>query len=144
MDIGPIAKALWAARSSGVIVPRVNVTFLSGSPAINRCHANVARWVQQNPVDKAVTGWLVFDLELAGWLTGQEPHFDFLAHSVVEKPDGTLADITPVYDPAARTYPFIRHPGTNDEFHELVDTYNCSRIKLLTHRNPMQAAYFES
>ena len=43
----------------------------------------------------------------------------FVAHSVVESPDGTLVDITPSF--ASQRYPFIRHPGSEKDFIDLVE-----------------------
>ena len=49
----------------------------------------------------------------------------FLAHSVVEKPDGSVVEITAQ---GFRPYPIIRHQGAADDFDRLID--ECSLVRL--------------
>jgi hypothetical protein len=137
-----LVPTLWRDRQVAKIVPRQQAALAVGQLLMNNCHMNAAGWVRAHPSHKAVRGWLIFDLELGGQILGYEPHFDFLAHTVIEDEKGALFDITPVYDPLAGTYPFLPHPGPQAEFDEMVDTYNLVRIKLYTQRSPMRAAWF--
>jgi len=79
----------------------------------------VDRFVLENGGYKAVRGWLAFDYE-QGPLIGLPSFWRFSAHSVVERVDGRLFDITP--NRASQRYPFIRHPGPEGEFEALIDS----------------------
>jgi len=139
-----LAERLWKARSSAAIVPRRKVMIPGHELALNQCHANVTAWVNSYPSHKALRGWLVFDLEVASLFTGEPPHFDLLAHSIVANEAGEMFDITPVYDDGAGTYPFLPHPGELDEFERFVGGCNLARIRLRTREDPMQVACFET
>lgn len=75
-----ILARLVPARS----VPFKPVAPRGWSPQPSACHANVDRWVAENPGHAAVRGWIVWH---SAALT---------AHSVVRGPDGILFDITPM------------------------------------------------
>jgi hypothetical protein len=109
-EIGRLGTRLYARRQNGVVIPYVEKHGAEWAPEQNWCHANVSRWVAENPGCKAVHGWLVFDLFL--WAR-------FSAHSVAEEPDGTLIDITPSH--ASRRYPFLPHEGDANAFVRLID-----------------------
>jgi len=68
-------------------------------PKPAQCHHNAAAYVDRRSGCRVVRGWLV-----SGGV--------FDAHSVVELPDGRLADPTPL----AIRPPFLRHPGPDSEF----------------------------
>jgi hypothetical protein len=66
------------------------------------------------PSHKAVPGYIVFrPLPLL------RPHWEVVAHAVVEIEDSTLVDITP--SGASRMYPFIRHVGAVEDFQLFAD-----------------------
>lgn len=68
-------------------------------PRPSKCHENAAAYSEHHPGCRVVQGWLV-----SGGV--------FDAHSVVELPDGCLADPTPL----TIRPPFMRHPGPDTEF----------------------------
>ena len=68
-------------------------------PRPSKCHENAAAYAAHHPGCRVVRGWLV-----SGGV--------FDAHSVVELPDGRLADPTPL----SIRPPFLRHPGSDTEF----------------------------
>ena len=73
-----------------------------------------------------IPGWLVFDFSTSFGLV------DLLSHSVVERPDGIVMDITP--PPAAAPgdlYPFLRHEGKLSVYNELIRNSNVTRLRLL-------------
>ena len=98
--LGKLSEAIKQAA----IVPFRDVRFQDGTaPSPNKCHENVGAWIQQNPQDRPVNGWLVSGLIIH-------------RHSVVEGHDGQLFDITPL---DCRVRFFVRHPGTDDKFWSL-------------------------
>ena len=66
------------------------------------CHENAKRWIDAHPDHSIVRGWIIVT--------------DFLldAHSVIADDQGALIDVTPRV--SQQRLPFIRHPGTEDEF----------------------------
>lgn len=68
-------------------------------PQPSKCHENAAAYVERHPECRVIRGWLV-----SGGV--------FDAHSVIELGDGCLADPTPL----SIRPPFLRHPGSDDEF----------------------------
>jgi len=66
----------------------------SWQPAPKECHTNVDTWCELRPEFKPVRGWFYFNETRS-----------FLFHSVVRKPNGDLADITP--SNVSSCYPFI-------------------------------------
>lgn len=60
-------------------------------------------------------GWAVFDFSSNP--TFRVGFVRFAAHSVIEAADGALWDITERY--TSQRHPFIRHPGTDDDFNYL-------------------------
>jgi hypothetical protein len=131
-----LAKRLFDLRPTGIFVPFREVGFRdkSGvrapddwSPKPHACYANVDTWVRMCPDYRAIRGWVAFDQTML-----RPPKFHFAAHSVLQFPDGTLFDITP--SGVSIPYPFIRHPGTNEEFDALrqhhqimfIDHYLCN------------------
>lgn len=59
-------------------------------------------------------------MDFHGWArVGLRPYDQFIAHSVVSDPLGQLIDITPLAG-SASDYPFIRHPGTDQDFGRLM------------------------
>jgi hypothetical protein len=117
-----LAKQLYELRDTARIVPFVSVGIGDGSapddwkPVPRFCHANVDTWVWRCPEYQAVRGWVIFDFRNGPPVT--RSHFQFVSHSVIAAPDGRLLDITPAQ--ISQPYPFIRHPGTNDDFDRLV------------------------
>jgi hypothetical protein len=49
---------------------------------------------------------------------GWWPFCDFIAHSVVEAPDGRLIDL--ILGQASQHYPFLRHDGPEGQFEAIV------------------------
>jgi hypothetical protein len=102
----------------------------------------VDRWVAENSYLKSVRGWLVFDFRPVIYrLVVPRPKLDFLAHSLIEKPDGELIDITPAWRETADTYPFIRHTGRNAEFEEIIAQYNLARLSVYFDTDPKQVTF---
>ncbi len=122
-----LAKLLYDLRDTGCIIPFVPVGIGDGSapgdwkPAPKFCHANVETWVMRSPEYAIVRGWVAFDQSNIPPGFPLRPFFRFAAHSVISKPDGSLFDITPA--DISQPYPFIRHPGTIEEFDQLRNRY---------------------
>lgn len=78
-------------------------------PKVRECHSNVDRWVEANPGDTAVRGWVTYkDFGVVIVLT---------AHSVVRGADEQLFDITPLENEYYRkTMRFIPHLGDEQVF----------------------------
>lgn len=109
-DLLELGKLLYGLRDDAVVVPFVEQSLAGLILLEHECHGNADNWVLRNPGSKAVRGWIYFNaLGL------------FTAHSVVEVENGMLIDITP--SKTSQRYPFIRHPGSEDEFNELVEKY---------------------
>jgi hypothetical protein len=78
--------------------------------------SDVDAWVEANPGSKSIRGWLIQG--------GCDPIFLIAAHSIVQRPDGSLIDITPtdrfagdeLVDPPRQ---FVRHPGDEQSFWEI-------------------------
>jgi len=106
MDEQELKTRLYRQRRDASIVTQVSSP-TGEDPPPARCHDNVNEYVARHPTCKAVHGWLIGN------------HVSFLyfnAHSVVETEDGSLIDITPSEPPC----PFLRHPGTNEEFAAII------------------------
>lgn len=78
-------------------------------PKIAACHENVDHWVKHHSGYTAVRGWLMY-ANFGGDLAG------YTAHSVVCGPDGSLFDITPLYNNNAPRGRFIVHVGDEATF----------------------------
>lgn len=107
---------LYGRLGEAVRLRRVQVSIGNWSPQPHYCHDNVKAWVEHNPQNRHVYGFVFFDLRPIGYV-------EFAAHSAVELEDGMLVDITP--HNASQDYPFLRHTGTFDEFATIAE-----RIKL--------------
>jgi hypothetical protein len=116
-----LASRLYQLRDTGQIIPFFRVGIgdpsdpNSWKPAPKHCHANVDTWVWRSPEYSAVRGWVIFDQSRNPLIP--RPRFHFAAHSVIAAPNGVLMDITPA--DLSQPYPFIRHPGTTEEFDQL-------------------------
>lgn len=127
--VGRISQGWHEAK----IVPQKPVTIGSWEPKRNACHQNVSKWLERNPTHRALRGWLVMDLRLAGAVLGAGPYVDLLAHSVVVDEQGHPFDITPLWAPPGEKpnlYPFALHPGTEDEYTGMIGGYNIARFRL--------------
>ncbi len=111
-----LAADLYQRRKEGIVVPLVENDG-PFQPEHHQCHKNADLWVLNNPGHRAVRGWLVFDFNYTS--CGLIPFVQLQAHWVVESPDGTLLDITPSL--ASQRYPFVRHPGSEEGFVDLVE-----------------------
>jgi hypothetical protein len=115
-----IARSLDARLSTAEPAPFRKVSIGDGTahddwkPSPQICYDNVDIWVRRSPEYKAIRGWAIFDLT-------DNPfcplHIQFVGHSVVEMPDGSLIDITP--SGVSKQPLFLRHDGTFEEFEEL-------------------------
>lgn len=119
-----LARRLYERRGKAIVVPYVERSIENWKPEPQWCHWNVDLWVAGEAGSKAVRGWLLFDYVASSG--GLLRFVVFQAHSVVEE-NGTLVDITP--SAASRRYPFIRHPGSEDDFQELVADVGAARIE---------------
>jgi hypothetical protein len=93
-------------------------------PKVAECHQNVTAWVERNPKHAAVRGWVTWYPVLNG--------VRLTHHSVVQAPDGSLFDITPLRDESYRPgMRFIRHVGDEQTFWQMkaamnaFDCYDC-------------------
>ena len=119
-----LAADLYRRRGESVIAPYVQRSIESWKPEPKQCHRNVDIWVAGAPGSRAVRGWMLFDVAEAS--LGLLNYVLFEAHSVVEE-NGPLVDIAP--SSASRRYPFIRHPGDDQDFKKLVEHVGISTIQ---------------
>jgi hypothetical protein len=116
-----LANLLYDLRDTARIIPLAEVEIGDGSalgdwkPFPRFSHDNVNVWIRRCPEYKAVRGWAVFDFSSNP--TFRVKFVRFAAHSVIEAADGALWDITERY--TSQPHPFIRHPGTNEDFNYL-------------------------
>ena len=81
--------------------------FVNGEvPKFGECHANVDRWIAENPEHKAIRGWVIDG--------GMGEYVNFVAHSAVRIPSGELIDIT-----WRKPLILIGHRGSAGLFHLL-------------------------
>jgi len=118
-DLQDRLKALICAA---VQVKNIGDQISGWEPIMGRCHQNVDRWVSKHPDDRATRGWIrTAYMALPGFIR-------LMSHSVVETPAGTLLDVTlPVRE---CHHQFIRHPGSDAEFLELVADNGCPWIDI--------------
>ena len=102
-------------RADVVTVPFAEVSIGNWKPEIAKCHANVDRWVADNPGCQAVRGWISY---ISFGPAGEQ----LTAHSVVQKPDGNLIDITPVEPGQPRGGVFVEHQGDPAEFFDMIQS----------------------
>jgi hypothetical protein len=114
-----LVRRLHHRRREAKVVQFEDVIIGDWKPVAQWCHENVRRWVEANADCKPVRGWLYFRFSWDGCP-------QFLAHSVVERTDGSLMDITP--SQASMRYPFIRHQGTLEDFDRLVAEWSMVRL----------------
>jgi hypothetical protein len=119
-DFKALGQQLFAMRHSAVVIPFAQRSLENWMPREKDCHANCTWWRENNPDCTAVRGWLYFDF--GGLLN----FVRFTAHSVIEQADGVLVDITP--SRASQHYPFIRHPGSEDDFSELIMVHGAMNL----------------
>jgi hypothetical protein len=105
------ALSLYRRLNEAVWLRRVRVGG-EWQPQPHKCYDNVDYWIAHHPEHRRVNGFVFFDHRL---LLG---YLEFAAHCVFENEAGELVDITP--HGAERDHPFIRHNGTDAEFHEAV------------------------
>jgi len=106
-------NAMFDRREQSQFVAFLDVTFQDGSkPAIARCHANVDRWVRENPCYETAQGWLII---------GSNDYLGlFGSHSVVRTPGRRLADIAPV-EPGQPRVRFLEHAGTRESYEPFLE-----------------------
>ena len=102
MDRNALAKALFERRCEAKRIEKV--ADLKWDGVAGRCHENVDRWIAMHPDDRPVRGYSVISS------TDSFAHFDL--HSVVERRDGSLIDVTP----PPYCHPFIRYPMSEIDF----------------------------
>lgn len=113
MDFSTYLNSMFDRRDQSRLVDFVDVAFRDGTkPVISRCHANVDRWVHENPTHESVRGWL--------FIGGDEHRGLFGSHSVVRLPDRPLVDITPVVAGQPRM-PFLPHLGTLESYEPFLE-----------------------
>jgi hypothetical protein len=106
-EILEVVRVLYSRLDESLCLKRKTVGAEGWKPKRHHCHNNVRAWVMMVPTDKHVFGYVFFNLSEFGFVR-------FTAHSVVERENGELWDITP-HD-ASADYPFICHVGTPEEF----------------------------
>jgi hypothetical protein len=112
------------------------------TPEPQRCHDNVAHWVRIHPESAAIHGWLYMDMSLICAAAGVPRWLDLLPHSVVRLGDRRLVDITPRHPLASSDpYPFIAHPGTDEEYFAFVDGRSIARVRIYVDESPLRIVY---
>lgn len=102
---------LYARRDTGQIIQLGAISGENWEPQPNDCHNNVDIVCHNKPDHKAVRGWLYFDY------ANVMDVVSFMAHSVVETPDGQRFDITPPNPMSTGDqYPFIEANVSDEEF----------------------------
>lgn len=99
-----LARDLFGRLDQAMRVEPVTDPDWQGEPG--HCHENVARWIALHPTDRPVRGYLVSSPSEVGAV------FDL--HSVVQREDGSLVDVTPLQYQCA----FIRYEMSDDQFDE--------------------------
>ena len=102
MNRAELAQSLFERIEQSVRVEPVTNPGWHGEP--NKCHENVERWIAQHPTDQAIRGYLVTTANEVGAL------FDL--HSVVQREDGSMVDVTPL----PYSCSFIKLDLTDDQF----------------------------
>jgi hypothetical protein len=80
------------------------------APEVNKCHHNVAAWIERNPTHFHVVGWLVL-------VRPNDDVIRFMTHSIVEDDVGNQFDITPLQSP--RRPPFLEAGVHPDDYFEI-------------------------
>jgi hypothetical protein len=108
-------------------VPYVPISSGDWQPEVGHCHENVAAWVERHPDYIAVHGWVVWHAVYNG--------VRMTHHSVVQAPNGSLSDITPLVDETLREgMRFVRHVGDEQTFWEMkaamnaFDCFDCESV----------------
>jgi hypothetical protein len=83
--------------NEAVVVPYRQVNIGDWVPEQNKCHHNVAAWVESNPNHWQVRGWLVIAAPNSNFIR-------FVAHTVVEDENGNRFDITPLNATGPRSF----------------------------------------
>ena len=108
------------------IVKRVDINDARWIPKARDCHNNAISYCELHPDSKPVHGWLYFDLSPIG-------HVRFIAHSVVQQPNGELYDITPAE--IKSEYPFIESNLDDESYSNVLDLLNFAhQISYLDHK----------
>jgi len=97
-----LARSLFEQLDQAVRVEPVTDPDWQGEPG--KCHENVERWIALHPADRPVRGYLVTPLSDFGAI------FDL--HSLVQRQDGSLADVTPLQYPCR----FNRYEMSDNQF----------------------------
>lgn len=109
-----LASELHARRSEAVCVPQES--YAKTKP--NDCHENARMYAQDYSGCVLICGWLIE--QFVGWNY-------FIAHTVIERPDGSWVDPTPMRG----AYPFLRHRGSDEDFAE--QRLNRSQVSFVSH-----------
>lgn len=110
-DIRNYFEELYGRRNVGDRLKPKRWTFANGEvPEPGGCHANVDRWIAENPGHKAIRGW-VLDGEMGECV-------NFVAHSAVGMPSGELVDIT-----FPKSLSLISHRGSPEFFQLLRQSF---------------------
>jgi hypothetical protein len=126
-ELNELAKRLYDHCHTAAFVDCADAAVVGAwEPVVNQCHANATTWASNNDGWVAVRGWLVFDFTNLFPVMPRGVRFN--AHSVVQDPHGKLWDITPPAGPVSRRYPFFRHPGTDEEFEDLLGRHRLVHV----------------
>jgi hypothetical protein len=96
-----LTAALESRRSEALCVP--HEPYPKAKP--NDCHENARLYADEHPGCSLIRGWLIE--QFVGWNY-------FVAHTLIELLDGSWIDPTPM----CGQYPFVRHPGNDEDFEE--------------------------
>ncbi len=117
------ATRLYERINESVILKCADVSVGDWTPIENDCHGNATNFCEHQKDYKPARGWLYFDY---GGLTDR---VQFLAHSAIQAPDGTLYDITP--SSASQQYPFIMAEESEEDYARLVEGEGINSISYL-------------
>ncbi len=120
--IGQLAPTLKALMATPTRLKNVGDQIDGWVPVRGGCHSNVDKWVADHPGDTAVRGWISTQYQ-APW--GYE---QYSSHSVVQTRAGELIDVT--LPQGECNHDFVRHPGTEVEFLDLVADSGCPWINI--------------
>ncbi len=106
------ATRLYERINEAAILTCADVGVGDWTPIKNDCHGNATTFCEHQQDHTPARGWLYFDYG------GVTDRVQFLAHSAIQAPDGTLYDITP--SSASQQYPFIIAEESEEEYVRLV------------------------
>ena len=120
------AQYLFDNASKSRVVKRIEISDARWTPKVRDCHNNAINYCELHPDCKPIHGWIYFDLSPIGYVR-------FMAHSVVQQPNGQLCDITPAG--INNEYPFIESYLEDTSYSNVLEQLNnAHQISYLDHK----------